>query len=62
LLLPPVPGIEPDKKLIWTYFEAMVPDCVLKSLLVIGSSAIGLEFASFFRTFSSSAARLGGRP
>jgi dihydrolipoyl dehydrogenase len=48
-----LPGIEPDKKLIWTYFEAMVPDRVPKSLLVIGSGAIGIEFASFFRTLGS---------
>jgi dihydrolipoamide dehydrogenase len=44
-----LPGIEPDKKLIWTYFEAMVPPAIPKSLLVIGSGAIGIEFASFFR-------------
>jgi dihydrolipoamide dehydrogenase len=48
-----LPGIEPDKKLIWTYFEAMVPDVMPKSLLVIGSGAIGIEFASFFRTMGS---------
>src|SRR5437588_1094331 len=48
-----LPGIEPDQKLIWTYFEAMVPDRVPKSLLVIGSGAIGVEFASFFRTLGS---------
>jgi dihydrolipoamide dehydrogenase len=48
-----LPGIEPDKKLVWTYFEAMVPDRVPKSLLVIGSGAIGVEFASFFRTLGS---------
>ena len=48
-----LPGFEPDKKLIWTYFEAMVPDRVPKSLLVIGSGAIGIEFASFFRTLGS---------
>jgi dihydrolipoamide dehydrogenase len=46
-------GIEPDKKLIWTYFEAMVPEKMPKSLLVIGSGAIGIEFASFFRTMGS---------
>jgi dihydrolipoamide dehydrogenase len=46
-----LPGLEPDKKLIWTYFEAMVPEKMPKSLLVIGSGAIGIEFASFFRTF-----------
>jgi dihydrolipoamide dehydrogenase len=44
-------GIEPDKKLIWTYFEAMVPERMPKSLLVIGSGAIGIEFASFYRAF-----------
>ena len=45
-----LPGIEPDGKLIWTYFEAMVPEKMPKSLLVIGSGAIGIEFASFYRT------------
>ncbi len=48
-----LPGLEPDKKLIWTYFEAMVPERVPKSLLVIGSGAIGIEFASFFRTLGA---------
>src|SRR5919204_2311287 len=48
-----LPGLEPDKKLVWTYFEAMVPDRIPKSLLVIGSGAIGVEFASFFRAFGS---------
>ena len=46
-----LPGIEPDGKLIWTYFEAMVPQEMPKSLLVMGSGAIGIEFASFYRTF-----------
>ena len=45
-----LPGIEPDGRLIWTYFEAMVPEKMPKSLLVIGSGAIGIEFASFYRT------------
>lgn len=45
-----LPGIEPDGKLIWTYFEAMVPQKMPKSLLVMGSGAIGIEFASFYRT------------
>jgi dihydrolipoamide dehydrogenase len=45
-----LPGLEPDKKLVWTYFEAMVPDKMPKSLLVVGSGAIGIEFASFFHT------------
>lgn len=44
------PGMEPDGKLIWTYFEAMVPPEMPKSLLVMGSGAIGIEFASFYRT------------
>ncbi|WP_273718548.1 MULTISPECIES: dihydrolipoyl dehydrogenase [Bartonella] len=44
-----LPGIEPDGKLIWTYFEAMIPPAMPKSLLVIGSGAIGIEFASFYR-------------
>src|SRR3954468_19412748 len=47
------PGIEPDNKLVWTYFEAMVPDKMPKSLLVIGSGAIGVEFASFFHTMGA---------
>jgi dihydrolipoamide dehydrogenase len=48
-----LPGLEPDKKLVWTYFEAMVPDKMPKSLLVVGSGAIGIEFASFFRTMGA---------
>lgn len=48
-----LPGIEPDKKLIWTYFEAMVPQNMPKSLLVMGSGAIGIEFASFYRTMGA---------
>ena len=48
-----LPGLEPDKKLIWTYFEAMNPDKMPTSLLVIGSGAIGIEFASFYRTLGA---------
>src|SRR4051795_8894780 len=48
-----LPGLEPDKKLVWTYFEAMNPDKMPKSLLVIGSGAIGIEFASFYRTMGA---------
>jgi dihydrolipoamide dehydrogenase len=48
-----LPGIEPDKKLVWTYFEAMAPDRMPKSLLVIGSGAIGIEFASFYCTLGA---------
>ncbi|MEP4559876.1 MAG: dihydrolipoyl dehydrogenase [Nitratireductor sp.] len=45
-----LPGMEPDGDLIWTYFEAMVPKTMPKSLIVVGSGAIGIEFASFYRT------------
>jgi dihydrolipoamide dehydrogenase len=48
-----LPGIEPDGKLIWTYFEAMVPTTFPKSLIVMGSGAIGIEFASFYRTMGA---------
>src|SRR6201995_1830109 len=48
-----LPGLEPDQKLVWTYFEAMVPDRMPKSLLVVGSGAIGIEFASFYRTLGA---------
>ena len=46
-------GLEPDGKLVWTYMEAMVPEVMPKSLLVIGSGAIGIEFASFYRTLGA---------
>ena len=45
-----LPGIEPDRDRIWTYFEAMVPKEMPKSLIVMGSGAIGIEFASFYNT------------
>src|SRR5690348_9603200 len=45
-----LPGLEPDGQLVWTYFEAMVPPSVPKSLVIVGSGAIGMEFASFYRT------------
>ncbi len=48
-----LPGLEPDGKLIWTYKEAMTPDMMPKSLLVVGSGAIGIEFASFYRTLGA---------
>ena len=44
-----LPGVEADGKLIWTYKDAMVPKTLPKRLLVIGSGAIGIEFASFYR-------------
>ncbi|MCO6415541.1 dihydrolipoyl dehydrogenase [Siccirubricoccus sp. KC 17139] len=43
-----LPGLEPDGKLVWTYREAMVPTGMPKRLIVIGSGAIGAEFASFY--------------
>src|ERR1700751_495562 len=43
-----LPGLEPDGERIWTYKEAMVPAAIPKSLLVVGSGAIGIEFASFY--------------
>ena len=48
-----LPGLEPDGKLIWTYKEAMVPDAMPKSVLVVGSGAIGIEFASFFHAMGA---------
>lgn len=45
-----LPGLEPDKESVWTYFEAMVPETMPKKLLVVGSGAIGIEFASFYHT------------
>jgi dihydrolipoamide dehydrogenase len=44
-----LPGLEPDGKLVWTYKEAMIPEAIPNSLLVVGSGAIGMEFASFYR-------------
>ena len=43
-----LPGMEPDGKLIWSYREALVPQEMPKKLLVVGSGAIGSEFASFY--------------
>ena len=48
-----LPGLEPDGKLVWTYKEAMVPEVMPKSILVVGSGAIGIEFASFYRDFGA---------
>jgi dihydrolipoamide dehydrogenase len=43
-----LPGLESDAKLVWSYKDAMVPATMPKKLLVVGSGAIGIEFASFF--------------
>jgi len=48
-----LPGLEPDGENIWTYFEAMVPESIPESLLIVGSGAIGVEFASFYRTMGA---------
>ncbi|GHA11746.1 dihydrolipoyl dehydrogenase [Devosia pacifica] len=48
-----LPGIEPDGKQIWTYFEAMKPETMPKSVVVMGSGAIGVEFASFYRSMGA---------
>src|SRR5471032_321793 len=48
-----LPGLVSDGKLVWSYREAMVPPEFPKSLLVIGSGAIGIEFASFYRTMGA---------
>ena len=48
-----LPGIEPDGDKIWTYFEAMKPAAMPKSLVVMGSGAIGVEFASFYRSLGA---------
>lgn len=48
-----LPGIEPDGEKIWTYFEAMKPAKFPKSLVIMGSGAIGMEFASFYRSLGA---------
>ena len=48
-----LPGIEPDGDKIWTYFEALKPAAMPKSLVVMGSGAIGIEFASFYRSLGA---------
>ena len=49
----PTIGLEPDGDRVWSYREALVPKAAPKSLIVIGSGAIGIEFASFFRALGS---------
>jgi dihydrolipoamide dehydrogenase len=48
-----IEGMEPDVENIWTYREAMTPKALPKSLLVVGSGAIGCEFASFYKNMGS---------
>ena len=49
----PAIGLAPDGERIWTYREAMVPTALPRSLLVVGSGAIGIEFASFYRALGA---------
>jgi dihydrolipoamide dehydrogenase len=49
----PAVGLEPDGERVWTYREALVPKFAPKTLIVIGSGAIGIEFASFYRALGS---------
>jgi pyruvate/2-oxoglutarate dehydrogenase complex dihydrolipoamide dehydrogenase (E3) component len=48
-----LPGLEADGDLVWTYRHALVPPRMPKTLLVIGSGAIGIEFASFYNTLGA---------
>ena len=48
-----LPGLKPDGDTVWTYREAMVPKTVPKTILVIGGGAVGVEFASFYRSLGS---------
>ncbi len=48
-----VAPVEPDGRLVWSYREAMTPDRMPKSLLIVGSGAIGIEFASFYRSLGA---------
>ena len=48
-----LPGLDTDGRLIWTYKEAMVPPSMPRSLLIVGSGAIGIEFASFYRSLGA---------
>lgn len=57
-----LPGLEPDGKIVWTYREAMVPDSLPKSLIVVGSGAIGSEFASFYRNMGSEVTLIEAMP
>lgn len=48
-----LPGLEADGDLVWTYKHALTPKRMPKKLLVIGSGAIGIEFASFYNTLGA---------
>ena len=48
-----MPGLEADGEIVWTYKHALTPTRMPKKLLVVGSGAIGIEFASFYNTLGS---------
>lgn len=48
-----LPGLEADGKVVWDYKKAMTPDKMPKSIVVVGSGAIGIEFASFYHTMGA---------
>src|SRR6188472_689061 len=48
-----LPGLEADGKRVWSYKHALLPPHMPKKLLVIGSGAIGIEFASFYNTLGA---------
>ena len=56
-----LPVIEPDGDKIWTYFEAMKPAKFPKSLVIMGSGAIGMEFASFYRSLGAEVGHTSAR-
>jgi len=58
----PAIGLAPDGERIWTYREAMVPGAAPESLLVVGSGAIGIEFASFYRALGSAVTVIEAAP
>ncbi|HEY5071972.1 MAG TPA: dihydrolipoyl dehydrogenase [Caulobacteraceae bacterium] len=58
----PEVGLAPDGERVWTYREAMVPKAVPKALVVVGSGAIGIEFASFYRALGAEVTVLEALP
>jgi len=48
-----LPGLEADGEIVWTYKHALTPSRMPKKLLVVGSGAIGIEFASFYNTLGA---------
>lgn len=57
-----IKGMEPDGNLIWSYKEAMTPKSLPKSLIVVGSGAIGVEFASFYKNMGSDVTLIESQP